>query len=198
MLDMQKFKNGHNYDCFLIQTDEGEMVISFEGNFDLYWRYIHCGSILDAPDVVTLTITKENYQIYEKFDLLYQNVLTKKDRENLEYHSSLTDPNNPYSLIKGKSIVWHSDEFEYDKASKVSITPGEDVYYITFEKSKDKSFFITFAIRFRNSGSRYNPYNIEFMHMYNNLKTYDPDNLQIHMEEYLFHVKKRSLTKEEK
>lgn len=197
MLEIEKYQNGHNYDCYIIHTDSGSMQISFEGNLDLYWRYVHDGSILNAPEVATITITKENYEIYDYFDMLYYNVLTKKERDNLEYHDFLLDQRNPYALIKGNSIVWHSDDFEYETASKVTITPGEDVYYITFEKSKHDSFFKTFAVRFRNSGSRYNPYNTEFMQMYLNLKNYDPEFRQLHFEEWLYMQKKRLLTKEE-
>ena len=198
MLEIEKYKNGHNYDCYLIKTDTGNMLISFEGNFDLYWRYIHEKSILDAPEIVTLEITKENYRIYEYFDMLYQNVLNKKEKDHLEFHSYLTNPQNPHALVRNGSIIWASDDFDYETASKVTITPGEDVYYITFEKSKDKSLFMTYSVRFRNSGSRYNPYNTEFMKMYLSLKNYDPENRQMHFEEFLYQQKKLKLTKGEK
>ena len=48
---------------------------------------------------------------------------------------------------------------------------------------------ITYSIRFRNSGSRYEPFNICFMQMYNELKNYDSNCHQIHIEEYLYKQK---------
>lgn len=198
MQEIKKYQNSHGYDCYILQTDNGQMVISFEGNLDLYWRYVHEGSILNAPEMVTLEITKENYAMYNYFDTLYYNILTKKEREGLEYHDYLMDERNPYALMQNGSIIWASDDYEYESASKVSITPGEEVYYITFEKSKALVFFNTFCVRFRNSGSRYNPYNTEFMQMYMNMKEYDPENKQIHFEELLYAEKKLVLTKEKK
>ena len=40
------------------------------------------------------------------------------------------------------------------------------------------------SIRFRNSGSKYKPFNICFMRLFNNLQNYDPDYHQITIEEY--------------
>ena len=48
-------------------------------------------------------------------------------------------------------------------------------------------------IRFRNSGSSYDPFNIVFMKMYNEMKNIDDINdigHQIHIEEYLYNKEK--------
>ena len=50
------------------------------------------------------------------------------------------------------------------------------------------------SIRFRNSGSRYNPFNIIFMKMFNKLQEYNPEYHQIHIEE-LEYQKKLTLKK---
>lgn len=95
-------------------------------------------------------------------------------------------------MFKNNVIDWHSDDFIYENASRVIIKPVEDEYEIIFVKSKkeyDDGMFMTFSVRFRNSGSRYEPYNILFMDMYNKLKEYNPNNHQIHLEEYLYNQK---------
>ncbi len=66
-------------------------------------------------------------------------------------------------------------------ASSLEIQKQEDAYSITFVQGIDETDFPTYSIGFRNSGSRYEPYNIAFMNMYNGLSEY---NLNYH------HVKK--------
>ena len=49
------------------------------------------------------------------------------------------------------------------------------------------------SVRFRNSGSRYVPFNIAFMDMYNDMKEVDDvtdKGHQLHIEEYLYETKK--------
>ena len=53
-------------------------------------------------------------------------------------------------------------------------------------------------IRFRNSGSFYNPFNVLFMRMHNKMKKIDDVNdigHQIHIEEYLYNKQKNLLKK---
>ena len=89
---------------------------------------------------------------------------------------------------------YEEDDFEYDDASRFVIEKIDDIYKVTIHKSKDNSIYTTYAIRFRNSGSRYSPFNITFMQMYQALKEYDYENEyhQVHIEEYMY---KNSLVK---
>ena len=48
-----------------------------------------------------------------------------------------------------------------------------DKFRVTFKKSTSKVEFNTFSVRFRNSGSRYDPYNATFMSSYRGLKEWD-------------------------
>ena len=78
-----------------------------------------------------------------------------------------------------------------DIASRLVIEKENEKFKITFIKSKKdyEGLFRTYAVRFRNSGSRYKPFNASFMYMYNSLKEYNPEYQQIHMEEYLYNQK---------
>ena len=53
------------------------------------------------------------------------------------------------------------------------------------------------TVRFRNSGSRYDPFNIIFMKLYQGLYELDYEYHQIHIEEYLLDskIKRRVLKK---
>ena len=187
MLEVNKYKNGWGYDTFEIETDTGSFQILFAPNGDLYWRYLSEINVLDDKPIQELIITKENYYIYEVFYKLYESIKNNKvfyDKENY----SIVKNNK---LFKNNMIEWYSDELPIDITSKLTIKKEDEVFKVIFEKSKKSQdgIFITYSIRFRNSGSRYAPFNINFMQMYNELKEYDPNYHQIHMEEYLYKQK---------
>lgn len=191
MLEVEKSKNMNNYDIFYITTNEGKFIITFEGNLDLYWVYTPNENILNAPNEKEFTITKENYFIYQLFDSLYHEIKNNKNPY---------DKYNPERLVNKNTIDWHSDDFPYETASRVIIKKLKDSYKITFTKSKEDTLYVTYSVRFRNSGSRYSPHNQSFMKMYNSLINYrfNNDCHQIHMEEYLYEQKKLSLKRSKK
>ena len=88
----------------------------------------------------------------------------------------------PFSDSK---VEWYSDDFQSENASVLRIEKIVDSYKVIFVKSKGE-IDSTYSVRFCNSGSRYMPYNIIFMNMYNKLCLYDPSYHQVNMEEYLY------------
>lgn len=191
MIKVQKSKNMNNYDTFHITTQEGTFIITFEGNLDLYWVYNPRENILNSPMEKEFTITKDNFFIYSLFDNLYNEI-----RNNKRPY----DKYNPERLLNNNIIDWHSDDFPYETASRLIIKKLKDSYKIIFTKSKEDTIYVTYSVRFRNSGSRHSPHNQSFMKMYNNLINYDFNNTyhQIHMEEYLYEQKKLSLKRSKK
>lgn len=215
MLEINKQIDENGYYTFRLKTTDGTFEISFQNNLDLYWRYVHENIILEEPDTKEFFITKENYQIYSLFEELYNSIkdsnpysgytfITPISYYHKDYERDETEkevPENPYPnyLYKNGIITWCSDDFSsMNKASNFQIEQLEDTFKITFKKSEIERdcgiYFPTYSIRIRNSGSRYNPYNIAFMKMYQNLKEYEPTN-QIHIEEYLYEQKKLGKTK---
>lgn len=199
---MTTFKNGYNYDVFCIHTDEGEFYISFENNLDLYWSYIPEKSILDCDDTKEFTITKENDFIYDAFNELYNAIKFSMPYRNSLYETDLKykkyktyNWNQEQVLFKNGVIEWHSDDFNYDNASVVSIDKTEKGFKVIFKKSIDDGLFISFFVRFRNSGSSYTPFNIPFMSMYQKLKQYDFDYHQMSIDEYLESAKQKKIGK---
>lgn len=196
MIEVDKSKNNWGYDTFTIKTDEGAFRILFADNGDLYWRYLCEENILDASERKEFTITKENYFIYGLFFDLYKNI-----KQNRVYFGL---QENDYLQIKGENnlfkngvIDWYSDECPDDIASRLIIKKEEESFKLTFVKSKEDydGIFMTYSVRFRNSGSRYKPHNISFMNMYKELKKYNFDNHQIHIEEYLYNQKVKKKVK---
>ena len=189
MQELERYKNGWGYDTFVIKTDTGSFEILFAPNFDLYWRYLSKKNILEDKPIQEITITKENYYLYELFYKLYESIKNNKVIYDNEIFCELNDKEN--NLFKNNMIVWYSDELPIDIASKLTIKKEDETFKVLFEKSKktQDGIFITYTIRFRNSGSRYNPFNFSFMQMYNELKEYNTEHHQIHIEECLYKQK---------
>ena len=207
MVEIKKTKDVEGYDRFKITTENGSFDIMFGGNLDLYWYYWPEENYKDWPLAKTFTISKENYFIYQKLDELYKNIKEQKPYQSKDENSSIVfdssklindSPKSQYSyknLFQNDIIKWYSDDAPLEEASMLEIKYQEDKYIITFHQGKEDFGFPTYAIRFRNSGSRYEPYNFAFMNMYNGLSEYDQDYHQIHIEEYLYYKKLQKLKK---
>ena len=210
MVEINKTKDADGYDRFKIITDTGSFDIMFGGNLDLYWSYWPEEDFEDWPLSKTFTITKENYFLYQKIDELYKNIkeqrpYPKTDKD--DYTSFLKELNSSNSneskkidyayekLFQNSIIKWYSDDMPLENASSLEIKKQEDIYSITFFQGKEEYDFPTYSVRFRNSGSRYHPYNFAFMNMYNSLIEYDPNYHQIHIEEYLYNKKLQKIKK---
>lgn len=176
----------------IINTDNGEFVISYGGNLDIYLSPIRNNyQTLETE----YRITKENYYLFETFNTLYERLinyqfLSIEDPEDREMEKRM-DQNREHPLIKNNIVNWYSDEDMIEEASLLQIfKKDEDTIKLVFYQSNRKDYN-TYSIRIRNHGSRYAPANHVFMKLYNKL-TYQNDDYypQIHMEEYLYNQKK--------
>lgn len=196
---------------FKITTEQGTFVISFEGNLDLHWTYI-VDDLLMKPNYKEFIITKENYYLYTLFEELYNDIkkynVYQLDENDLPFCESpeeieqkvknfkkmnnylrKKEKYNPESLIRNNSVEWHSDDCVYENSSVLKIKKKKETFIVIFEKSKVEDPFFTSSVRISNSGSRYDPFNLVFMKMYNDLILYDSEYHQIHIEEYLYQKK---------
>ena len=199
MVKIENEKNGHGYDVYTITTEDGTFEISFQGNLDLYWRYVCSKSISKEEPPKTFLITKENYFLFSLFETLYENIRNYHpfgevgDNSVNKYFDELKEYEKykEERLFKNNVIDWHSDDDPYDEATSIQIKKlNEDEFSVTFNRSKTPDIYMTYSVRFRNRGSRYGYFHIPFMTMYNGLEKYDKDNNQIHMEEYKYYQKK--------
>lgn len=206
----KKLDSANNYE-YIFYKDNLKLRIFFGGNLDLYWDivdqsvdYDNCFDYENKP--IEFIIDKDNMEVYSLFLKLYDDVLNKKvkcDEENTddtmemdyseefkEYlHKRLDETYN--LLVNDRVISWHSDETYYETASVVNIElVGEDIKITFIKKVEDEySFPGEISIRFRNSGSTYDPFNVVFMNHFNSLSVIDPLYHQIHMEEYIRKLK---------
>ncbi|MDD3186868.1 MAG: hypothetical protein PHD02_00100 [Bacilli bacterium] len=190
MLEFKKteIKSEENtYYTFTFTTLEGSFQIIFSGNLDLYWRCLD--RIESDQESIQYTITKENYPIYLLFEELYERVRdynifnSKKLNENLKKR----DKRNSQRLFQDGVIEYHCDDYDYDESDMFKIKPTEEGFAIIFEKgNRAKEYKRSCAIRIRNSGSRYNNFNIIFMEVYKKLKEYFKEDHQITIDEIMW------------
>lgn len=190
MIYVDTYFDKDGYNIIEIDTDDGNFRVHFCPNLDLYWSYIPKESFLDSPDKVTINITKENNYLYNLIKDLYNAIKLGKPYYNNSYPYDIESKDKKCDnkdLFVDNEVKWYSDEDPTKEASLLEISKGKESYKIEFNKSKRNMFFNTYAIRFRNSGSRYEPYNVTFMDMYHKLLEYDN---QMCFEELLYEKEK--------
>lgn len=192
------------------RLDDGNnaLVISFQGNLDLYFALR--SENIDINKSNDFIITKENMTIYNLFENLYndikninlfdETVYTETDKTGYRLYNK-SNYNELYNSDTN-IITWYSDETAHEVANILKIKKEDEKYILNFFvqpsiKGYYEDFYSKYSIiiRFSNSGSRYAPFNICFMRLYNNLQKYDPEYHQMTIEEYGY---KRKVLKNEK
>lgn len=207
-MKLKRTKNDMNsYDYELI--NDGKILrILYGGNLDLYMS-VSDGELLgDENKSIDFDITKENYEVYSLFDRLYKRVINGEvfeyDEEEMDdffpLESEATDYTKTYAyqlLVKpDMSIEWISDEGPIDQEDKVNISIFDnDTYRLRFTRNSHPLDFgfknsLGISVRFRNSGSRYDPFNCVFMGMYQEMQKIDPNYHQIHIAEVEYSKRK--------
>ena len=199
---ISKVENEFGLQIF-IEEDNSYLSILYGGNLDLYWS-IHSNkrTLENDSKTDTFTITKENYKLYNLFENLYNDIKEINLFEDFEEDKDryrVYNRSNYQELFdeENKTITWYSDETAHEVANYLKIKKETDCFIINFNIQENidgydsdfNSSLYDISIRFSNSGSRYDPFNIIFMRMYERLKKIDDVNdygHQIHMEEYLY------------
>lgn len=201
-MEIKKYKNEmDSYDFELIEGNK-TLRISFGGTLDLYMSLGDGRKFDDTKNVsVSFDITKGDYEIYSLFDNLYNDVITG----NIYGDNKRKLSDDDYLLMEAynllvdndKNINWISDNSEPEIEDRLRISKkDDDTYTLTFYRN-DKPMDFGFksstciSVRFRNSGSKYVPFNCIFMRLYNHLQDVDPDYHQIHIEEYQYQKRKK-------
>ena len=195
---------GEYYDYYF-KEEVLEMSIVFRGNGDLYFG----SKIFSKDQEAEFYITKENIIIYNLFSELFkafQNVeiytindfdlqyyddeeeLQQKYARYKEWNEELKNSSIYKRLFNNNSITWISDDsisFNYETADTLKIIKEDNQFKLEFTYYENKFSHVR-SIRIRNSGSRYQPFNFLMMNFFNKLQEYDPNNHQMHIEEYLY------------
>lgn len=166
--------------------------ILFGGNFDLYFQ-----PVMDRMKLITnrepleFVISEEDGFLYDAFLNLYEKITKYSPYDEMgtyekEYQEK-RDSYRPFPLVHDKVISWHSDEEDADTSSILNISKTDNNQIkLEFIKNKpENGFYLTYAIRFRNSGSTYHPFNFRFMELYNSLCNYYENYQPNHKEKQL-------------
>ncbi len=162
-----KFNNAYIIE---LQNSSGIFSFVFAGNLDLYISYYGT----EESDRHSIEIDKDNMFLYKCFDELYNSISNEKpfaDTNFLFEHEYF-----PFPLLKNGIIEWHSDDGLYDEAAIFYLEKLDNSYKLTIKEGLISDINIrTNSVRFRNSGSVYEPYNCTFMNLYNKLCNHDFD-----------------------
>ena len=174
-MELVKRKTDWGTDVCLIDTDK-TLKFEFGGDGDLYWtiiKKIGPNDKVKYESTMSFEITKDEYNIYKLFEKLFDDIenvtfeKTKKAKElytkkNYARYSELCDRENHI-------ITWYSDEEYHEITEILKITKGETFKLDFILQDISRFYSGIISIRFRNSGSRYSPFNCVFMDMYNKL-----------------------------
>ena len=185
MINVIKKKDLDNTYSIFIEADEGSFVFTFCGNLDLYFSYF--GKDRLKKDDHSFILDKDDYFLYKCFDELYSTIVDENAFKSSKNCPNKTLESGLYSsLVKNGVIEWYSDDSTYDNAAVLFIEKFDDFYRITIKEGLIADINMkTAAIRFRNNGSKYSPYNYVFMNLYNNLCKHDFDNEQVSIYKYV-------------
>ena len=191
-----EFKNN---DCFnnvkdiLIRDGKKLLKIFYSSNFDLYIDIFGEHNI-DEEGYYNATFSiNQDQEIYHYFESLIDNITTCKvfdvsdielkigDTEELKnelsnsnqlYNESLKNNDIYNKLVQDSAIIWYSDNIYDEKANKLKIEKKDGEISLTFIDNPDDPTF-GFGIRICNSGSKYAPFNLCFMNLFNQLQTFN-------------------------
>ena len=224
---MQVIKHENEFGLIIsFQELDKQFDVSFDGNGDLYWK-IHSKNTNDDNNFIITKENYEVYRLFEELFDDIENIkiyteptipfYMETEEEKQDYINELEYEKNKYRLYnysnynelfdkENNTITWYSDETNHEVANILKIKKEKELFKLEFYiqpyiEGYDRDFNSLYhiPIRFRNSGSSYDPFNIVFMRMYRKMKQIDDINdygHQIHIEEYLFNQNKvKKLTK---
>ena len=214
---MQVIKHENKFGLIIsFQEFEKQFDVSFGGNLDLYWT-IRSKNDSDCHEFIITKENYEVYKLFEELFDDIENIkiyteptipfYIETDEAKQEYINELEYEKNKYRLYnhsnynelfdkENNTITWYSDETNHEVANILKIKKEKESFRLEFsiqpyKEGYDRDFnsLNYIPIRFRNSGSSYEPFNVIFMRMYEKMKQIDDINVyghQIHIEEYLY------------
>jgi hypothetical protein len=184
-MKIEKIANwsGRGYDFKLIK-DKKVLTILYARVLDLYFMLEDGERIkFGESKKIDFDIGIEDGKIYNLFDNLYNdviagNIFDEKDSIDnylLFNYNRLVDTN--------KNINWVSDDGLLDEEDMMSISKNDNSYKLTFIRNNKRRSYgfkdpCSIIIRLSNSGSRYDPFNIIFMRMYQSLQNIDEKDIE--------------------
>ena len=178
-----EFKNNNYFDKvkdILIRDKKKLLKIFYGSNLDLYIDIFGDYNIDENGRYNAIFSINKNQEIYQYFENLIDNIIKCKvfDTSDIkleicdtkEQMNELLKNNGVYNrLVQDSAIIWYSDNIYDEKANKLKIEKKDDKIILTFTDNPDDPTF-GFGIRICNSGSKYDPFNLCFMNLFNQLQ----------------------------
>lgn len=208
MLDVKRYKidNKGFYNYCLTDDKNKSLYVVFGGNGDLYF-WCRDGEYNTKSE---FSITKENMTIYNLFQFLFKKFadcevfvpddielelcMDEAEKLNLinrkrELNEGLKVREEYKFVYSDDEITWVSDdsyETDFPHAHTLKIKNLGDSFKLEFTYYGKTDGFGERGIRFRNSGSRFDPFNLIFMDFFIKLQEYNPDYHQVDIEEMIY------------
>ena len=178
-----EFKNNNYFDKvkdILIRDGKNLLKIFYGSNLDLYIDIFGDYNIDENGRYNAIFSINKNQEIYQYFENLMDNIIKCKvfDESDIkleicntkEQMNELLKDNDVYNkLVQNSAIIWYSDNIYDEKANKLKIEKKDDKIILNFTDNPDDPTF-GFGIRICNSGSKYDPFNLCFMNLFNQLQ----------------------------
>lgn len=185
-MEIKKVENNMNCFDIWVKEDNKELKIMYGRNLDLYMIMSNGRLIPDNENTkISIDITKENPQLYDNFDKLYNSIISGNVFEDKKGDFSYYLESYEYQKLvdENKNITWISDNgiAEYEDRFTIS-KHGDDAYRLTFfrnDKTQEFGFkdHTGISVRISTSGSRYNHFYCPFMFMFQRLQDIDTKQL---------------------
>lgn len=166
------------------------LKIFYGANEDLYFDIFGCRNKGENGLYTATFSIKQHEEVYQYFEQLVKSIIGCEvfdmldiELEFCNFDNDVTDGISPVQkrneelktrqaykeLVHGDAIIWHSDN-TYDESSNILQIEKdcEEIRLIFIDNPDDPSF--GFGIRICNSGSKYDPFNICFMNLFNQLQ----------------------------
>lgn len=191
-----EFKNNNCFDEakeILFKEGKKTLKIFYGSNGDLYIDIFGDHNI-DKNGYYTATFSiNQNQDTYQFFKNLIENIIscnvfnvsdielelchTESQIKKLlnarqVYNKELKNSSAYNKLVQDSIIIWCSDEIYDEKANKLQIENKNNQILLTFISNPDDPTF-GFGIRICNSSSKYDPFNLCFMQLFNQLQAWN-------------------------
>ena len=189
IIDLEESNCSYGSKNILIRDGQKLLKLFYGANGDLYLDMFGDRNIGENGNYIASFSINKDEGVYSYFDelisnIVYCNVYDLSDVElklgssfkQLEHEiSNIRKENHDLmakqcyeKLVQNNTIIWYSDNIYDEKANKLEIFKEEDRIRLTFTDNPNDSIF-GFGVRICNSGSKYDPFNLCFMKLFNQL-----------------------------
>lgn len=188
-----EFKNSNFFskakDIF-IRDDKNTLKIFYGANGDLYLDIFGSRKVDENWLYTATLLVSEEEEVYKYFETLIDDIINcnvldtseielqtcdnEIEKEKLlnsvqSQNAAIKNSDTYKSLVQTSTITWYSDNIYDERANILRITKSANNITLNFTDNPDDPAF-GFSIRICNSGSKYDPFNICFMKLFNELQ----------------------------